>query len=82
MSDESRNQRHSSKKCSRNVSFFGCSPCSSPKVARTVGGLGGESARAIGVTQESAWFMLHRIRLGLSLNAKKFGTKAKIGGGS
>jgi transposase-like protein len=26
--------------------------------------------------------MLHRIRLGLSLNAKKFGTKTKIGGGS
>jgi hypothetical protein len=26
--------------------------------------------------------MLHRIRLGMSLNAKKFGTKAKIGGGS
>ncbi len=41
-----------------------------------------EVARAIGVTQKSAWFMLHRIRLGLSLNAKKFGTKTKIGGGS
>ena len=39
-------------------------------------------AKAIGVTQKSAWFMLHRIRLGLSLNAKKFGTKGKIGGGS
>ena len=41
-----------------------------------------EVAKAIGVTQKSAWFMLHRIRLGLSLNAKKFGTKRKIGGGS
>jgi len=41
-----------------------------------------EIAKAIGVTQKSAWFMLHRIRLGLSLNAKKFGTKTKIGGGS
>jgi transposase-like protein len=41
-----------------------------------------EVAKAIGVTQKSAWFMLHRIRLGLSLNAKKFGTKKKIGGTS
>src|SRR5271170_1549774 len=41
-----------------------------------------EIAKAIGVTQKSAWFMLHRIRLGLSLNARKFGTKSKIGGGS
>jgi transposase-like protein len=41
-----------------------------------------EIAKAIGVTQKSAWFMLHRIRLGLSLNAKKFGTRTKIGGGS
>jgi transposase-like protein len=41
-----------------------------------------EIGKAIGVTQKSAWFMLHRIRLGLSLNAKKFGTKTKIGGGS
>jgi transposase-like protein len=41
-----------------------------------------EVAKAIGVTQKSAWFMLHRIRLRLSLNAKKFGTKVKIGGGS
>ena len=37
-----------------------------------------EIAKAIGVTQKSAWFMLHRIRLGLSLNAKKFGAKTKI----
>jgi len=41
-----------------------------------------ELAKVIGVTQKSAWFMLHRVRLGLSLNAKKFGTKRKIGGGS
>lgn len=39
-----------------------------------------EIAKAIGVTQKSAWFMLHRIRLGLSLNARNFGTKSKIGG--
>jgi transposase-like protein len=39
-----------------------------------------EVASAIGVTQKSAWFMMHRIRFGLSLNAKKFGTKTKIGG--
>jgi transposase-like protein len=37
-----------------------------------------EIAKAIGVTQKSAWFMLHRIRLGLSLNDKKSGPK--IGG--
>lgn len=35
-----------------------------------------EIARAIGVTQKSAWFMLHRIRLGLQ--SKKGG---KLGGG-
>jgi transposase-like protein len=39
-----------------------------------------EVASAIGVTQKSAWFMMHRIRFGLSLNAKKFGSKTKIGG--
>jgi len=39
-----------------------------------------EVASAIGVTQKSAWFMMHRIRFGLSLNAKRFGTKTKIGG--
>jgi transposase-like protein len=39
-----------------------------------------EVASAIGVTQKSAWFMMHRIRFGLSLNAKKFGAKSKIGG--
>jgi transposase-like protein len=41
-----------------------------------------EVARALGITQKSAWFMLHRIRLGLSLNARKFGAKTKMGGGS
>jgi len=40
-----------------------------------------ELHRAIGVTQKTAWFMLHRIRLGMSLQ-KKFGTTKKIGGGS
>ena len=39
-----------------------------------------EVASAIGVTQKSAWFMMHRIRFGLSLNAKRFGAKSKIGG--
>ncbi len=41
-----------------------------------------EVASAIGITQKSAWFMMHRIRFGLSLNAKKFGTKTKLGGGN
>jgi transposase-like protein len=36
-----------------------------------------EIAKTIGVTQKSAWFMLHRIRLGLS--NPKFGSK--VGGG-
>src|SRR6185312_9794765 len=36
-----------------------------------------EIARTIGVTQKSAWFMLHRIRL-----AMKEGTFTKIGGGN
>jgi transposase-like protein len=40
-----------------------------------------ELHRAIGVTQKSAWFMLHRIRVGMSLNIKKFGAKTKIGDG-
>jgi len=39
-----------------------------------------EVASSIGVTQKSAWFMMHRIRFGLSLNAKRFGTKTKMGG--
>jgi transposase-like protein len=37
-----------------------------------------EISRAIGVTQKSAWFMMHRIRVGMKLNA--MGTK--LGGGS
>jgi transposase-like protein len=40
-----------------------------------------ELHRAIGVTQKSAWFMLHRIRVGMSLNVKQFGAKKKIGDG-
>lgn len=40
-----------------------------------------EIASSIGVTQKSAWFMMHRIRFGLSLNRKRFGTNQKIGGG-
>jgi transposase-like protein len=37
-----------------------------------------EIARTIGVTQKSAWFMLHRIRLGLRKH--DFGMKTKLGG--
>ena len=33
-----------------------------------------ELHRALGVTQKTAWFMLHRIRLGMSLQHKRFGT--------
>src|SRR5216684_8615118 len=40
-----------------------------------------ELHRTLGVTQKSAWFMLHRIRLGMSLNAKRFGTNKKMGDG-
>src|ERR1039458_8380692 len=40
-----------------------------------------EIASAIGITQKSAWFMMHRIRFGLSLNRKRYGTNPKIGGG-
>jgi len=39
-----------------------------------------ELHRALGVTQKTAWFMLHRIRLGMSLQHKKFGTRKKLGG--
>jgi len=39
-----------------------------------------EVASALGITQKSAWFMMHRIRFGLSLNAKRFGAKTKVGG--
>ena len=38
-----------------------------------------EIARAIGVTQKTAWFMLHRIRLGLQ-ERKGFAVRSKIGG--
>ena len=40
-----------------------------------------ELHRALGVTQKTAWFMLHRIRLGMSLQHKRFGTRKKMGGG-
>src|SRR5271157_2390475 len=38
-----------------------------------------EIAKAIGVTQRSAWFMLHRIRFGVA-KGRGFGTNSKIGG--
>src|ERR1039458_2911268 len=41
-----------------------------------------EVAKAIGVTQKSAWFMDHRIRLALSLQQKGFGpSRKKMGDG-
>jgi transposase-like protein len=40
-----------------------------------------ELHRALGITQKSAWFMLHRIRLGMSLQHKRFGTRGKLGDG-
>jgi transposase-like protein len=36
-----------------------------------------ELHRALGITQKSAWFMLHRIRLGMSLQVKRFGSAAR-----
>jgi transposase-like protein len=39
-----------------------------------------EIAKAIGVTQKSAWFMLHRIRLMLQ-GKRGYGSQTKIGGG-
>jgi transposase-like protein len=36
-----------------------------------------ELHRALGITQKSAWFMLHRIRLGMSLQRKGFGSAAR-----
>ena len=36
-----------------------------------------ELNRALGVTQKTAWFMLHRIRLGMSLQMKGFGSAAR-----
>jgi hypothetical protein len=38
-----------------------------------------EIMRTVGVTQKSAWFMLHRIRVGLSTK-RKFGAQGKLGG--
>src|SRR5882762_10484637 len=38
-----------------------------------------ELSRALGVTQKSAWFMLHRIRTAMS-DGKGFGVTAKLGG--
>jgi transposase-like protein len=41
-----------------------------------------ELHRALGVTQKTAWFMLHRIRLGMSLQVKGFGpARKKMGDG-
>jgi transposase-like protein len=40
-----------------------------------------ELHRSLGVTQKTAWFMLHRIRLGMSLQHKKFGARGKMGDG-
>jgi transposase-like protein len=40
-----------------------------------------ELHRALGVTQKTAWFMLHRIRLGMSLQHKGIGTRTKMGDG-
>jgi transposase-like protein len=40
-----------------------------------------ELHRALGVTQKTAWFMLHRIRLGMSLQHKRFGARGKMGDG-
>jgi transposase-like protein len=39
-----------------------------------------ELAKALGVTQKTAWFMLHRVRLGLTGRTDRFGTP-KIGNG-
>src|SRR5271166_241373 len=39
-----------------------------------------EMHRALGVTQKTAWFMLHRIRLGMQSKHEGFGAPTKIGG--
>jgi transposase-like protein len=39
-----------------------------------------EIHRALGVTQKTAWFMLHRIRLGMNTKHEGFGAPTKIGG--
>ena len=38
-----------------------------------------EIHRSLGVTQKTAWFMLHRVRLGMQ-NKTGFGTMTKLGG--
>src|SRR5436305_6513176 len=38
-----------------------------------------EIHRSLGVTQKTAWFMLHRIRLGMQ-NKRGYGTMTKLGG--
>ncbi len=40
-----------------------------------------EIHRSLGVTQKTAWFMLHRIRLGMK-DKPGFGTQTKLGGGN
>jgi transposase-like protein len=39
-----------------------------------------EIHRALGVTQKTAWFMLHRIRLGMKDDHGGYGTQTKLGG--
>jgi transposase-like protein len=39
-----------------------------------------EIAKAIGVTQKSAWFMMHRIRVGMQDKRLGFGAPTKLGG--
>src|SRR5215467_3604961 len=39
-----------------------------------------EIHRDLGVTQKTAWFMLHRIRLGMQTTHNGFGAPSKIGG--
>jgi hypothetical protein len=39
-----------------------------------------EIHRSLGVTQKTAWFMLHRIRLGMKTGQDGFGAPAKFGG--
>ena len=41
-----------------------------------------EIHRSLGVTQKTAWFMLHRIRLGMQTKHKGFGIAPKLGGGT
>jgi transposase-like protein len=40
-----------------------------------------EIHRSLGVTQKTAWFMLHRVRLGMQ-NKPEYGTMTKLGGGT